>query len=112
MRRQDVHSNNKYKAKLFIYPFSLPFLFYCYLKKMINSSSTLTDSTKFEDVHEKQTRKDSCEDSVGVYFDTNAKVDRAEEKKLVRKLDLRIMPLFCLFYFADFLDRANIGNAA
>ncbi|KAG1449087.1 hypothetical protein G6F56_008753 [Rhizopus delemar] len=79
---------------------------------MINSSSTLTDSTKFEDVHEKQTRKDSCEDSVGVYFDTNAKVDRAEEKKLVRKLDLRIMPLFCLFYFADFLDRANIGNAA
>ncbi|KAI8070524.1 major facilitator superfamily domain-containing protein [Gilbertella persicaria] len=34
-----------------------------------------------------------------------------DEKKLVRRLDLRIMPLFCLFYFADFLDRANIGNA-
>ncbi|KAI7904083.1 major facilitator superfamily domain-containing protein [Cokeromyces recurvatus] len=34
-----------------------------------------------------------------------------QEKKLVRKLDLRIMPLFCLFYFADILDRANIGNA-
>lgn len=34
-----------------------------------------------------------------------------DEKKLVRKLDYRIMPLFCLFYFADFLDRANIGNA-
>ncbi|CAO3698312.1 unnamed protein product [Rhizopus stolonifer] len=80
--------------------------------KTINSSSILTDSTKVEDVHEKQTRKDSFEDSVGVYFDTNDKVDRAEEKKLVRKLDLRIMPLFCLFYFADFLDRANIGNAA
>ncbi|KAI9483211.1 MAG: major facilitator superfamily domain-containing protein [Benjaminiella poitrasii] len=37
--------------------------------------------------------------------------DEQDEKKLVRKLDWRIMPLFCLFYFADFLDRANIGNA-
>ncbi|KAI8089247.1 major facilitator superfamily domain-containing protein [Halteromyces radiatus] len=36
----------------------------------------------------------------------------AQEKKIVRRLDWRIMPLFCVFYFADFLDRANIGNAA
>ncbi|ORZ12407.1 major facilitator superfamily domain-containing protein [Absidia repens] len=34
-----------------------------------------------------------------------------QEKKIVRALDLRMMPLFCVFYFADFLDRANIGNA-
>lgn len=38
-------------------------------------------------------------------------IDEAAEKKLVMKLDLHILPLFCLFYFADFLDRANIGNA-
>lgn len=38
-------------------------------------------------------------------------VDKKEEKKLIKKLDLHILPLFCLFYFADFLDRANIGNA-
>ncbi|KAI9282332.1 major facilitator superfamily domain-containing protein [Sporodiniella umbellata] len=37
---------------------------------------------------------------------------RQEIKTLVNTLDIRIMPLFCLFYFADFLDRANIGNAA
>jgi hypothetical protein len=37
--------------------------------------------------------------------------DKKEEKKLIKKLDLHILPLFCLFYFADFLDRANIGNA-
>ncbi|KAI8641695.1 major facilitator superfamily domain-containing protein [Parasitella parasitica] len=37
--------------------------------------------------------------------------NQQDEKKLIRKLDLRIMPLFCLFYFSDFLDRANIGNA-
>ncbi|CDS03345.1 hypothetical protein LRAMOSA00747 [Lichtheimia ramosa] len=34
-----------------------------------------------------------------------------EEKRLVRKLDMRIIPLFCAFYFVDFLDRSNIGNA-
>ncbi|ORX51665.1 MFS general substrate transporter, partial [Hesseltinella vesiculosa] len=40
-------------------------------------------------------------------------IDReAEEKKIVRALDMRMMPWFCLFYFTDFLDRANIGNAA
>ena len=39
-------------------------------------------------------------------------IDRqAEEKKIVRALDLRMMPLFCVFYFTDYLDRANIGNA-
>lgn len=38
-------------------------------------------------------------------------IDEKAEKALVKKLDLHILPLFCLFYFADFLDRANIGNA-
>lgn len=39
-------------------------------------------------------------------------VDKAtEEKKITRIIDCRMMPLFCIFYFVDFLDRANIGNA-
>lgn len=39
-------------------------------------------------------------------------IDReAEEKKIVKQLDCRMLPLFCIFYFVDFLDRANIGNA-
>ncbi|KAK4521500.1 glycine hydroxymethyltransferase shm1 [Mucor velutinosus] len=39
-------------------------------------------------------------------------VDRTtEEKKITRIIDCRMMPLFCIFYFVDFLDRANIGNA-
>ncbi|KAI7892932.1 major facilitator superfamily domain-containing protein [Mucor mucedo] len=38
-------------------------------------------------------------------------IDEKLEKALVKKLDWHILPLFCLFYFADFLDRANIGNA-
>ncbi|KAI9498837.1 major facilitator superfamily domain-containing protein [Zychaea mexicana] len=35
-----------------------------------------------------------------------------EEKKIVRALDRHLMPLFCVFYFTDYLDRANIGNAS
>ncbi|VDB86682.1 unnamed protein product [Peniophora sp. CBMAI 1063] len=33
------------------------------------------------------------------------------EKRLVRKLDLRIIPAIWLLYVASYLDRANIGNA-
>ena len=33
------------------------------------------------------------------------------EKKLVRKLDLRLVPVPTLLYFLSFLDRTNIGNA-
>lgn len=34
-----------------------------------------------------------------------------EERKLVRKFDLVLMPLFCSAYFFAALDRSNIGNA-
>lgn len=35
----------------------------------------------------------------------------AEERRITRIIDFRMMPLFCIFYFMDYLDRANIGNA-
>ncbi|CAO3682917.1 unnamed protein product [Rhizopus stolonifer] len=39
--------------------------------------------------------------------------DREKQEKIIsRTIDRRMMPLFCLFYFMDFLDRANIGNAS
>ncbi|KAJ6498889.1 MFS general substrate transporter [Mycena sanguinolenta] len=34
-----------------------------------------------------------------------------EERKLWRKIDLRLMPILSLLYLASFLDRGNIGNA-
>ncbi|TFK31526.1 MFS general substrate transporter [Crucibulum laeve] len=34
-----------------------------------------------------------------------------EEKRLWRKIDLRIMPILTLMYLCSFLDRGNIGNA-
>ncbi|GJD00133.1 Major facilitator superfamily transporter [Colletotrichum higginsianum IMI 349063] len=38
-------------------------------------------------------------------------VDAAAEKKIVRKLDMHIIPLVMLLYLFSFLDRVNIGNA-
>ncbi|KAJ7088578.1 MFS general substrate transporter [Mycena epipterygia] len=35
----------------------------------------------------------------------------AEERKLVRKLDRRILPIACLLYLFASLDRSNLGNA-
>lgn len=34
-----------------------------------------------------------------------------EEKRLFRKIDLRLMPILSLMYLLSFLDRGNIGNA-
>lgn len=34
-----------------------------------------------------------------------------DEKKLVRKVDMRLLPLFTILYLLSFLDRGNIGNA-
>lgn len=38
-------------------------------------------------------------------------MDAATEKRLVRKLDRRLVLLAFLCYMAAFLDRSNIGNA-
>jgi len=34
-----------------------------------------------------------------------------DERKLVAKLDRRILPIICLAYLFEFLDRSNLGNA-
>ncbi|KAF5343364.1 hypothetical protein D9756_011621 [Leucocoprinus leucothites] len=38
-------------------------------------------------------------------------IDPAAEKKLLRKLDFTLLPLFWLIYCANFIDRTAIGNA-
>ncbi|CAG8590725.1 7531_t:CDS:10 [Cetraspora pellucida] len=43
--------------------------------------------------------------------ETTEIVSNVDEKKLLRKIDLRIIPLFTLLYTLCFLDRVNIGNA-
>lgn len=38
-------------------------------------------------------------------------IDKHEERKLVKKLDIRLLPMLAFMYFLSSLDRSNIGNA-
>lgn len=38
-------------------------------------------------------------------------IDRAVEKRLIRKCDLHVIPVLSLLYSLAFIDRINIGNA-
>ena len=38
-------------------------------------------------------------------------IDHAAEKRLLRKLDLRVVPIIAVMYMLAFIDRANLGNA-
>lgn len=35
-----------------------------------------------------------------------------DEKKVLRKMDIRLIPMLALLYLLSFLDRGNIGNAS
>lgn len=41
----------------------------------------------------------------------SSKFDTKRRKKLLRKIDWRLLPVLSLFYLISFMDRANIGNA-
>ena len=61
-----------------------------------------------KDVFTDTTSKDSGLEDLS--FDTEA-IDRAAEKRLVRKCDLHVVPIVSLLYMFSFMDRINIGNA-
>ncbi|KAF3989777.1 hypothetical protein FT663_01925 [Candidozyma haemuli var. vulneris] len=58
-------------------------------------------------------RKDYSNASLASVEDDPEKEDFSDidEKKLLRKLDFRLIPLFTVLYLLSFLDRGNIGNA-
>jgi sugar phosphate permease len=52
------------------------------------------------------------DDYVEEYQDTtDLQFEAGEEKKLVRKIDLFLMPTIWLMYLMSYMDRTNIGNA-
>ncbi|ETS75144.1 hypothetical protein PFICI_13628 [Pestalotiopsis fici W106-1] len=53
-------------------------------------------------------RIDAMADAPGVSMESFAHLD---EKKILRKMDMRLIPMLALLYLLSFLDRGNIGNA-
>lgn len=51
-------------------------------------------------------------DSASVEAADNTYIDPADEKRVLRRLDRRIAPIFMALYFLSYLNRSNIGNAA
>lgn len=57
---------------------------------------------------EKQASEEEKLESTSVAF---LVIDPDEERRLVHKLDKRILPITCMLYLFAFLDRSNLGNA-
>ncbi|KAK3646259.1 hypothetical protein LTR56_008610 [Elasticomyces elasticus] len=49
--------------------------------------------------------------SIGLNEDSLPNYNDAETKRILRKVDLRLLPVLALLYVLAFLDRSNIGNA-
>jgi sugar phosphate permease len=67
-------------------------------------SSTHGGKNKTEEI----ARIDALATAPGVSMASFAHLD---EKKILRKMDLRLIPMLALLYLLSFLDRGNIGNA-
>ncbi|AQZ10060.1 hypothetical protein BZL39_A09970 [Zygosaccharomyces parabailii] len=68
-----------------------------------------------EDLPKKDVKDAGEESVVSVAVDSelveDLYIDEQEEKALVKKLDLRLLPMLAFMYFLSSLDRSNIGNA-
>ncbi|KAF8199780.1 major facilitator superfamily domain-containing protein [Mycena galopus ATCC 62051] len=53
----------------------------------------------------------SYDDEVSVHKEAQAELTDAAYAKILRKLDIHLLPFVSLLYLLSFLDRANIGNA-
>jgi hypothetical protein len=42
---------------------------------------------------------------------TSNALQNVDEKKILRKMDIRLLPMLSILYLLCFLDRGNIGNA-
>ncbi|KAF2265117.1 MFS general substrate transporter [Lojkania enalia] len=79
-----------------------------------SSSVRLQHESPTHTHHEKHTRSeqvshiDALATAPGVSLSSFAHLD---EKKILRKMDLRLIPMLALLYLLSFLDRGNIGNA-
>jgi hypothetical protein len=58
-----------------------------------------------EGLEQSFTPHDANWDGTGVDF------SHIDQKKVLRKMDLHIMPMLTILYLLSFLDRGNIGNA-
>ncbi|KAG0739624.1 hypothetical protein G6F57_011692 [Rhizopus arrhizus] len=80
---------------------------------MLNSQTNEEINIGFSHIAGLSISKESCgELTLKKPFESRLIDKKREQKLIARTIDRHIMPLFCVFYFIDFLDRTNIGNAS
>jgi hypothetical protein len=67
------------------------------------------DLLKHLDPHVRQTILDDSE-ALAIWMEEYVP-DSTEEQRMVRKIDLHMMPILWVMYILNYLDRSNIGNA-
>jgi hypothetical protein len=73
-------------------------------ERKVSISSGYGGKSKTEEI----ARIDALATGAGVTLASFAHLD---EKAILRKMDLRLIPMLALLYLLSFLDRGNIGNA-
>ena len=73
-----------------------------------SSNETSAYETKHASRSEQVARIDALATAEGVTRESFAHLD---EKAILRKMDLHLIPMLSLLYLLSFLDRGNIGNA-
>ena len=65
-----------------------------------------------QDIENREARSEnSAEKDVTILYNPHVDVSGVDEAKLIRKIDLRLLPWLSFLYLLSFLDRTSIGNA-
>lgn len=85
---------------------------------MNEKTDVVSDETQLEFAAHQRNTKHSGDDSSGElvtvekgYTDVLVELPKEEERRILRKVDYRLVPLLALLYLVAFVDRSNIGNA-
>ncbi|KAK9450218.1 major facilitator superfamily domain-containing protein [Limtongia smithiae] len=79
---------------------------------MTDAETALAEPTHVLSVETMKVDNDFMEDTdAGAYAAATTVYSKEEERKYLRKLDLRLISLLAAVYLCSFLDRSNIGNA-
>lgn len=54
-----------------------------------------------------KTQQDNSRDSDTAIENSMPRIDSTESKRILRKVDLRVIPILAILYFLSFLDRGN-----
>lgn len=72
------------------------------------------EATNMKELHDDEVAKTAADSTEQIYLELAGKDDEwkaAQTKKLMRKLDMRLLPLLVLMYLLNFLDRSNLAQA-